>query len=362
MSLVEVTKTGYVTTPSFTQYAHLNSIYSQTLTCSCSKVLINYGQFLRINYTLHQVCSSIFVNQSWINYLHNQTRGQVAAISFQLIGSLGFQALGRLCNLTDQTINDSLTRFYSNQYISASVIPQKSFEAEITSSIDKFQSSLKSSFSLSLATIQNTTQANALLSALQTNYNLTIAGNMINFFIKEQQYKGCNCGFSSTCTTESWILDHSGRQLFNVPGFYTGCFVVESLFQSTLECFYDQQCVDELKSYFSSSSMNVTALNASLSNYSENSPIRELVHNLMIEQLNAVMVFENYYNECRPIQCTYTFETHNDIVYIFTTLFGIAGGLTTVLKFVVPRFVNIIVHCIRRQRTRIVPEMSAVEM
>jgi hypothetical protein len=104
--------------------------------------------------------------------------------------------------------------------------------------------------------------------------------------------------------------------------------------------------------------MNVTPLDASLLNvYYANSTIKELIDKMMIEQWHATTVFENYYNECQPIQCIYTFETKNDVIYILTTMFGIAGGLVTVLELVVPRFVNIIMYCIRKLRTRIASEM-----
>jgi hypothetical protein len=148
-----------------------------------------------------------------------------------------------------------------------------------------------------------------------------------------------------------------------VPGFYKGCYVIEALLQSTLECFYDQECIDQLQSYiFWSPSINVTELNASLSSvYSINSTIEDLIANLMIEEWNVSPLYETYYNECRPTQCTYKLETNNDLIYIFTTLFGIAGGLITVLEVVVPRLVKLIVYCIRKQGARVVPETLAVQ-
>jgi hypothetical protein len=89
--------------------------------------------------------------------------------------------------------------------------------------------------------------------------------------------------------------------------------------------------------------MNVIALDSSLqNNYSSNSTIKDLVENLMIEQWNASPVYEKYYNTCQSTQCTYTVQRRNDIIYIFTTLFGIAGGLITVLKLVVPRLIKLI--------------------
>jgi transcriptional regulator CtsR len=81
----------------------------------------------------------------------------------------------------------------------------------------------------------------------------------------------------------------------------------------------------------------------------------------MIEKWNVSRIYERYYNECQPAQCNYTVETRNDIVYIVTTLFGIAGGLTTVLKLVVPHMVKFIMHCIQKLSRRVVPQVFVVQ-
>jgi len=62
----------------------------------------------------------------------------------------------------------------------------------------------------------------------------------------------------------------------------------------------------------------------------------------MIEEWIAPAIYEKYYNACQPTRCTYTIKTRNDIIYIVTTLLGIAGGLITVLRLVVPRLVKIV--------------------
>jgi hypothetical protein len=78
------------------------------------------------------------------------------------------------------------------------------------------------------------------------------------------------------------------------------------------------------------------------SQYSPTSTVQEIINNLMIDYWNASPIYERYYNECQPIQCIYTYETRNDLIYIVTTLFGIAGGLTTVLKLILPRLINLL--------------------
>jgi hypothetical protein len=72
-----------------------------------------------------------------------------------------------------------------------------------------------------------------------------------------------------------------------------------------------------------------------------NSTIKELLNNLMIEQWNVSSNFERYYNECQPKHCTYSFIGRNNFIYIVTTLIGIAGGLSTVLKFIAPQLVKL---------------------
>jgi hypothetical protein len=177
-------------------------------------------------------------------------------------------------------------------------------------------------------------------------------------------YDDCNCASLSTCIIQSAIYTYPPlARIFQIPGFYTGCYVIESLLQSTLECFYNQECIDKLQSFsLSTLSMNVTALDSSLSNHSFiNSTIKDLLEHLMIEQWNVSPMYERYYNECQPIQCTYTVETRNDVIYIVTTLFGIAGGLTTVLELVVPRLVKFIMHYIRKRSRRAVSDMSIIQ-
>ena len=65
-SLANITKTITVPTPSLAQYSHLYSKHSPTLACPCTHISINYGLFLDIKYTLHQVCRSFFVTDEWI--------------------------------------------------------------------------------------------------------------------------------------------------------------------------------------------------------------------------------------------------------------------------------------------------------
>jgi len=166
-SLIRVTKIVNVEKPSFSKYTELDSLHSQTLICPCSKISINYDNLFDIEYTLHQVCSSIFVDPSWIYYLNTLYDVKLFIDDFRLTSRFTFQALKTLCDMSNRTISDELDRFYSNQYISATVVRQQLFESETTALIDQLRSSMTNNFLLSLSMIRETTQANVLFSVLQ---------------------------------------------------------------------------------------------------------------------------------------------------------------------------------------------------
>jgi hypothetical protein len=104
--------------------------------------------------------------------------------------------------------------------------------------------------------------------------------------------------------------------------------------------------------------MNITALDVSLSSrYLENSTIEDLLDQLMVEEWNSSIMYENYFNECEPIECIYTHQTKKKPIYIITTIVGLIGGLTTALKLIVLRLVKVIALCIQKLRVRHVAVM-----
>jgi beta-lactamase regulating signal transducer with metallopeptidase domain len=164
-------------------------------------------------------------------------------------------------------------------------------------------------------------------------------------FSSARFYGNCSCAFSAACISPTGIYNYpSPQNLLDIPGFYTGCFIIESLLQSNLQCVYNQTFINQLQTYLVLPfAMNVTALDATLpSQYSPNTAIDELLDTLMIEEWNLTQMYDQYFNECQPIQCSYSIEARNDIIYIVTTVIGIIGGLVTVLKLVIPRLVMVV--------------------
>lgn len=335
-----------VNEPTFTQYSNLFSNYPSSLECPCSKSSIKYEVFFRMNFTLHQLCSSDLISDKWLDQLI-LTNQQYKPYTFDFL-SLSlylFPALRNFCTLVKETISYNLIDLYSTEYVSTYVMASNVFQAEIQKSIDGFILSTTKEFVRFLKMIRETTQANALSSALQLNYYYYEWPDYYYLYSYPMTYSNCSCSASALCFSVSCIYNTTTQSpLFCVPGFYVGCYIIESLLYSNLECFFDQECLDKLHYYVQSQfEMPVAALNQSLLyRYQINSTIEEILNHLMVEQWNLSILFENYYEKCHPMQCTYDIDSRNDVVYIATILIGLLGGLTTMLKFIVPKCVQLV--------------------
>ena len=125
---------------------------------------------------------------------------------------------------------------------------------------------------------------------------------------------------------------------------------MEALLQSTLECWYNQTCLDLLQSNIrssSSSQWNLTALDSPKStHYFSNSTVQDLLDELMIEIWNASIVYEKYYMQCQPQECTYVYKQKYGLFRTITVFIGLLGGLTVVLAGIIPLTVKLV----RRKR------------
>jgi hypothetical protein len=112
-SLESVTETVNVKTPTLAQYSQLYAKYPQTLACACTTISINYEKFLRVEYSFHQVCSSVFITENWINYLATlDLYGYFYAADFRVSGTFTFQTLSAFCDLLGWQL--SLCVFFKN--------------------------------------------------------------------------------------------------------------------------------------------------------------------------------------------------------------------------------------------------------
>jgi hypothetical protein len=85
-----------------------------------------YLLYMRLSHPHSQVCNSTFVTASYINFYFRPDLYQTTNDpDFRDIFPYTLNALSLFCELIENIISDSLTLFYSNQYISTTVFNHK---------------------------------------------------------------------------------------------------------------------------------------------------------------------------------------------------------------------------------------------
>jgi hypothetical protein len=137
--------------------------------------------------------------------------------------------------------------------------------------------------------------------------------------------------------------------VFIVPGMRVGCLPYHAIEQATLECFFDETCLNATARLISSLPADrwPTVLNVSmLTKFKANTSIQAILKDQMVEEWTNETSFSKYYDACSPIQCTYTFQRRNDLIAVLTTLIGLFGGLMVSMRILAPLLVQL-AHRIR---------------
>ncbi|CAF4206139.1 unnamed protein product [Adineta steineri] len=330
--------------------------------CSCSHISIPYRKFMSLETSFHQVCSSDFISDRWLNAIDSKTDTTYFAFQdFRRFGNAQFQALAAYCRLSKSYTNQSVNVVLQNALLSPQILSNTSLQSYINAAIEQFKLKTPNTFNIQLKLIIEMTIANDLIPAIQTsNYFLNVNRRPRLTVHTYQRTDNCTCKCILTnCNQiESGIANTFGRPndyeiwndlVWSIPGMSTGCFPGFTLLSSTLECFYNQTCVDKLISYFPSSD-NFTAMiinNKSL--YKPTSTIQSIIDNLMIEDWIPNISYDKYYSECAPSSCTYLKKIRRDFVHVLKKLISLLSSLTLILGLIIPLVIGLIMK--RRDRT-----------
>jgi hypothetical protein len=341
-----------ISNPTLQQYIHFYQQSPDTLTCTCSQVSVKYGAFIQIDYSVHQICLSMYTRDDFPTHITTSTSA-LLRIDFRFSSRQMFQGLRAMCQLAAESIRTNLDQFYSSNYVSAAATSEDLLRSKSEAIVNQFISSTTSSFLLSLRLIRNTTQANALVSGLFTNFEFNYYYMELSLTSQQRDYDDCSCAYYSTCTSSAGIYHNASLpSTWSVPGFYIGCFIFEALRQSNLHCFYNQTCLDDLQSHWESrQELRLQLLDPSALHYFDvMTPVGVIIDRLMVDVWNWTITHGNYYGVCQPKECRYTKVARNGVVIIVTTVIGLVGGLVTVERLIIPKLISVAFRCIRRKR------------
>lgn len=353
--------------PSLEQFNALNNP-----SCICSNVAIPYSIFMSVEPEFHSICRSDFISDRWIYFISRKDKSILYRIfDFRTTASSQFQALASICNISLTIVEQSLLQFGFNQLISIQVIPPSILQIKLETIFNEFKLNIFSVFSTYRNLVLQFIVNNQLFSGLETNF--------VPFYINQDGFDdvfatmGRNSyeptsdspycfSCDSTCQVPLGIYDSVNASIFvndyfyptpgdlyeqmSIPGLVATCYPVQSMLLSTLECFYDQFCINNLTSFISlfndsnQSRPDFTALDDT-TDFMRNRTIENLFDNMMIETWSTInMSYENYYRTCAPSVCTYSITKRNGFLEALTLVIGIYGGLIVALRLLIPWIVK----------------------
>ncbi|CAF4547553.1 unnamed protein product, partial [Didymodactylos carnosus] len=251
------------------------------------------------------------------------------------------------CDLSLKTIENELSIFNSTKYVTKNVYLQDSFQSQSEQIVARFIQRTINTFLLTLSVVRGASTSNQLYSGPLTNWIFTTTDLLSpQFYYNDTANPSmyCSCKIDpTTCGALVGVYDYMGTPL-TIPNFRIGCYVIETTFSSTFECFYNQTCFNSFNKLIYSNSyarFNATPMiwSQNTSRYLPTTKIQTIIEQLMIERWNDEISFESYFNECNPNKCVYTYNKQVDVIYIITTIVGLIGGLTTVLQILISALV-----------------------
>ena len=368
----ELYHTVQVRNPSLDTYQRLLDAYPDTLSCPCSKLSIPYSTFVNLTPYSHTVCSSDFVSDRWLQYLYYDDASSYLALDIRSVSYTQFQLLHTFCESSKQAIvNAFASTFASAALINSRGMLSKSelVRIQVEAFTDDFIANIGSEQRRRRALFATVFDQNLLMPGLQTSA-ISFIDSTLNLKVKPVEYYPfyddtslwydplCKCDTIPTCTVPLGICSNSlyESEYANrldiyekkescptiINGFRSGCLPLNALLKSTLECWYNQSCLNNIMNSLPTANTSFNVLQRSIFNRSTPTTfINTLIDNLMVEQWSTQINYSLYFAACHPSSCFYTYTERFSILYVVTTLVGLLGGLIKILHLLCPKLTNV---------------------
>ncbi|CAF4151516.1 unnamed protein product, partial [Adineta steineri] len=364
-----------VSNPSIDVYRNLQDIHQDTLKCPCSTTTIPYETFISLSPIFHHVCSSDFVNDTWItllSLLHN-----ALYMGWPTEAVHQFRLLSTICELVNKTVVDAVQRFIIRSLVTSNVLTETDFIIQSNTTVDQFIQSTIISFGLLLDTehlflqvdqpfqVPDYSQDSSYEKAtdLYDPDSWKLIFSFTGMFNTTGVFNNCICAINPYCQKQSslynWVTTSNNTNVFimtyAIPGSVDGCYALDSFLLSTLECFYsNSDCLSILLNYMNTSynlidteipwfSPEPLKYDPLSNRFHPNTSLSDITKEMMIEQWNYQASFNLYYKTCAPNYCTYSYtaRTYN-YIGVITKIISTIGGLIVALRFITPHVVNFI--------------------
>jgi hypothetical protein len=198
----------------------------------------------------------MFVTNEWRESLTNNFDNMSY---FVLIGDYRphflahLQFLSGLCQQAIEHVNDTIRVFTSTSFVTSRLLSESSFDMQLSNLLVQSEVNIPTTFIRALQLVQTINDDNELITVYGSNYQLvvhedrtSVATSLYTQPMTYYKSTNCSCGLQSNCVTEAaftWPV------YAVVKGLLIGCLPSQSLLASTLECFFDVDCINLIRKH-----------------------------------------------------------------------------------------------------------------
>ncbi|CAF4517793.1 unnamed protein product [Rotaria socialis] len=366
--LSERTVINTVVLPPVAEFEKIAQTERQTLSCPCSEIAIQNSAFISVTYTLHQICSSELLSEDSLDRLSyiDHIRSAYYHLDIRLYGLDMFRAIISYCILSNSTINDALATLLDTYLITTETLSRQDFNEQTQVLINNFLSNVKQTFKHMSVLAHETTRGSQLLSSRVSNFFLDGIFDSNQNLIRVQTHLGtmssiddmlptCSCALNMCSQLLGFFNRSSNGSKFTliteIPGMYSACYPLDGLRKSTLECWFNETCIEIISSNLTPFPVDISfdPLNTSrLIRFSPKSTLGNIIDEIMVEEWRQTISYEAYYRSCKPLKCVFTYTQRLDLIYVVTILAAVLGGLSVSFQIVCSWLIKFYVH---RRRT-----------
>ncbi|CAF0883031.1 unnamed protein product [Adineta ricciae] len=357
---------------SLDDFERLEAHHPHTLSAPCTQLSIPYNTFVNLSSEFHPICSSFFISDKWISslFLPNATTHHL--LDLRTFTFAQFRALALLCRTARRAVKNAQHTFASTHLVAHRAFSRAEFIRIMDVVFNNFKRNTIVNEKRIAALTSLSIVENRVISALRTNYYIQSKPGTRSYlaingvYARQSMTNKSNCFCrpeGNRCVSPAGIFDKwmppetlnatqsIAMPRMQIPGLMAGCLPLESMRQSTLECLYNQSCINILN--FQLQRPRPKALKTSGSRFPINATIESMFdESLFLESWQSKPNYEAYFAACAPRTLSYSYVGPVSLATIFTVCVSAFGGLVIAWQLIMPAIIKLWKRIVWSRRRR----------
>ena len=226
-----------------------------------------------------------------------------------------WQIISSFCTISNNTWSNIIQTFQASYIISPTPLTEQSVRNQVREVLSYEKSLSQTTLTRNLCLLQRLVSGNRLVSGVPTNFELRYPNDTNPPEMFTKKYGNCSCVTIDGCPHIATFNNTTNGQLITIPGMIADCLIVDSVLASTLECYYDRECIFLLHQSLDNETQPLSSHRNKY--FTVNSTIRMLFDEIMTDEFIPDIHLELYYSECNPTYCVYSYVRRFDFLFVF---------------------------------------------